>query len=73
MTKPTFYETRAGLISMARFLAKKVVRENIRRKGYKLRDFTVPDISKLAWDYVLSHPEIIAETKTSVRCYISRS
>ena len=61
--RPTIYESPRAIAAFARLLARRHVLINIRRGGHKPRDYTVSDIQKFASDYVMEHPELIAEAK----------
>jgi hypothetical protein len=45
------------------YYARKAVKDRLRASGYKLRDYSVADITLGAKAYLAAHPELVAKAK----------
>jgi hypothetical protein len=71
MTKANL--TKANIMTVGLFLAKKAVIEDLRSKGLKVRDFDRAAIERLALAWIKSHPCLIGEAEKSLREWIAPS
>jgi hypothetical protein len=65
MTKANL--TKANIMTVGLFLAKKAVVNDLRSKGLKPRDFDRASIERLALAWIKSHPCLIGEAEQCLR------
>jgi hypothetical protein len=64
--RPTISEEQAKAITLARYYAKRNVKEEWKRRKIKLSHVDAKDLTKAAIDYLEEHPELIEEAKRSL-------
>jgi hypothetical protein len=64
--RPTISEEQAKAMTLARYYAKRNVREEWKRRKIKLSHVDAKDLTKAAIDYLEAHPELIEEAKRSL-------
>jgi hypothetical protein len=65
--------TKANIMTVALFLAKKAVVEDLRSKGLKVRDFDRAAIERLALAWIKQHPGLTGEAEQCLREWIAQS
>jgi hypothetical protein len=62
----TISEYRVGL-TLARYRAKQIVKDDWRRKGHKLAEVSAADVVGWADDYIKANPQLLEEAIATVR------